>query len=419
MINFSYIKHGFSLFMFFISQALFSQKNYIEGIIITNSGDSIIGFIDYKNWDKNPLEINYKPNLQKESISYNPSQVKEFRVGGDTYISAYIDREISSVKVDELERNSVLNLVSDSVFLRVLISGKKSLYIYKHENGKANFYIKTDKIELLKYKRYYVTENRNNYALESKIYLNQLDQYLNECDQNMKLSNTKYQQNSLIKLFTIYYENCLGVQVKTETKSKDKLINSGVLAGITLSSLEFKSSSNRRYTQMDSESSVDPVVGGFLELILPRTREKWSVNNELLITTYSIAGEYIDYTNEQDYRIINSDFNFSYLKLNTLVRYYILHNPNIYLESGITNSLMISSTNTSQHNIQFYSTSRQYDEPAIESIKSYEFGTAFGLGLRSGKLGYLLRYEYTNGMSGHQTLQSRVSRYYFMVSYKL
>lgn len=416
----SHLKQLLFLFVLIISHNLVSQENFVKGIIVTNSGDSISGYIDYKNWDKSPLEIKFKSNLEASSVSYSPSQLNKFRVGDDTYIGATVERETSSVKIGELEGNSVLNLVSDEVFLRVLISGQKPLYIFKDQNEKESFYIKTDKIELLKYKKYYVFENGKKYALESKIYLNQLGQYLNQCgDKNLKLSNTKYQQNSLIKTFASYYENCLGVQVQPETEPKDKLFNYGVLAGVSITSLEFKSSGNRQWTEMTSESSINPVIGGFFEFVLPRTREKWSINNEVLIASYSISGEYEDYDSEQEYRRINSDFNFSYLKLNTLLRYYISTEPKFYLEAGMTNSAAISSTHMSHYDIRFHSTFREYSEPALESVKSYEFGTAFGLGAKSGRLGYLFRFEYTNGMSGSQTLQSRISRYYVMLSYKL
>ena len=40
-----------------------AQQNFIPGTIIDKEGSTIEGFIDYKNWDKNPKIHSEKPVL--------------------------------------------------------------------------------------------------------------------------------------------------------------------------------------------------------------------------------------------------------------------------------------------------------------------------------------------------------------------
>ncbi|NJK97917.1 MAG: hypothetical protein HC905_26095 [Bacteroidales bacterium] len=40
----------------------YSQENYIPGYVIEN-GDTLKGFIDYRNWEKNPNQIAFKTSM--------------------------------------------------------------------------------------------------------------------------------------------------------------------------------------------------------------------------------------------------------------------------------------------------------------------------------------------------------------------
>lgn len=49
----------FSLF-FFISSKSFTQQNFTKSKIINSLGDTLTGFIDYKEWIKSPEQISFK-----------------------------------------------------------------------------------------------------------------------------------------------------------------------------------------------------------------------------------------------------------------------------------------------------------------------------------------------------------------------
>jgi len=45
------------------SQFIFSQENFTTGYVIKLNGDSISGYVDYRNWEINPTKIIFKDKL--------------------------------------------------------------------------------------------------------------------------------------------------------------------------------------------------------------------------------------------------------------------------------------------------------------------------------------------------------------------
>ena len=47
------------IILFIISfQKTFSQENYLPGYVIKQDADTLYGYLDYRNWEKNPNKIN-------------------------------------------------------------------------------------------------------------------------------------------------------------------------------------------------------------------------------------------------------------------------------------------------------------------------------------------------------------------------
>jgi hypothetical protein len=68
------------IFSFFYIQTAHCQKNFIPGSIITLSGDSIKGFIDYRNWQNNPNIISFRESDLNLPIDYRPNTLSGFIV---------------------------------------------------------------------------------------------------------------------------------------------------------------------------------------------------------------------------------------------------------------------------------------------------------------------------------------------------
>lgn len=61
-----------------ISVLSFSQQNYLPGYIIQNNGDTVTGFIDYRNWSLNPDLIEFRKTSNSAATKYKPGDIKEF-----------------------------------------------------------------------------------------------------------------------------------------------------------------------------------------------------------------------------------------------------------------------------------------------------------------------------------------------------
>ena len=110
----------------FLPFFLFAQSNYKNGYIITLQGDTLKGFIDYQEWIKNPIAINFKSALQEKTVQeFTPATIKYFAIGN---MEAY-ERYEGKIRLNRIEINKLATGVDTStakrtVFLRVLAQGK-------------------------------------------------------------------------------------------------------------------------------------------------------------------------------------------------------------------------------------------------------------------------------------------------------
>jgi len=409
-------KYGLLIAGIIISQLAFSQKNYIPGYVITNNNDTLLGFVDYRNWQYNPDMIRFKTSLDDSPVSFSPSDIAEFKVEGEIYVSGIINTEISPRNSNRLNKYPQLNIKADTTFLQTLVSGNKSLYSYKNFDTGENFYIKQDSgFDLLIYKRYIEQRDGQSVITENRKYLNQLTLYLSDCETiNSKLNNTSYEKNSLIKLFQYYYKNSpSGVSFQRDMEKIRTEI--GFLAGVSSTSLEFKSNSYAFLVEAGFNTSVNFSSGIFLDLILPRMQGKWSINNEVLFSTYNVKGSYNGYDNENNYWETTTEISYSYLKINNMLRFKYPAGPLfLFLNGGISNGFAVSENDLTK----LYTTDSVEEEFTLDDPRKYEQAYILGAGLKFNKLSLEFRYEKGNGMSTYVDLNSLTKRYYFLLGYR-
>lgn len=412
---------GFLLFVVLFSQNSFSQENYLSGYIIKDKRDTIFGYIDYRNWKKSPQEVIFKDKETNKPNSYRPTEISEFSVQGEVYVSRIVNAENSSRETKRLKENSALTLRVDTAFLQTLFRGDKSLYYYIDPNGYENFYIQQGlRTELLMYKKFLQDFEGKKIMRENKKYVGQLTIYLSDCSSiREELKHSSYTQRSLTKIFQKYYD-CSISKPDFQRDVEKTIIELGLTVGSSITSLNFKGDQydylqNASYTQSTNFSG-----GLFFDIVLPRNRRKWSINNELLFSSYNSSGHYEKIENEDRYRITSTELGYSYIKLNNMVRFkYPISKFFVYFNLGISNGLAITEKNHSKIRYRLYSDEKFKETKALEETRKYEQGLIFGTGLRYSKYSFEVRYEAGNGMSDYARLKSGVKRIYFLFSYRL
>ncbi len=418
-INHFILKLTLFIFWSVISQASFAQENFLPGYVISSKGDTVKGLIDYRNWINNPEKIFFKTDVGSASV-FKPIDIKEFKVLDEIYVSGIVEIEVSKTDTKKLDFNSSFQIETDTVFLQTMIRGEKSLYFFENSQGVRNFYIKRNSdFDLLKYKKYLIKQGQNTAVAENKKYVNQLSVYLNACASiQSELGKTEYKHKDLENLFNSYYE-CGASEIEFQKKREDINTEFGILTGLSLTSLNFKSESIAYLDETNFSKSLNFTAGVFIDIIFPRSNNKWSLNNELTIASYKVEGHHLDFDSESIYTNSFTEFNYTYLKMNNMIRYHYPYNAIlVFINAGISNGFRVAGDDSRIAESMYYSVENTREYKALEDSRRLEQGLLVGLGTKFKNYSVEIRAERGNGMSKISSLKSSTSRLYCLLGYR-
>jgi hypothetical protein len=412
-----------------------AQVDYRPGYVVSSQGDTVQGSIDYRNWLHNPRAISFRPSAQGVEHTYKPLEIRAFGVAGDVYESAIVQIDVSPTPVGELSESPEPQLQADTAFIRALISGEKSLYLYHTTNQRGKneqLYIRKDgQWELLIYKKYIrkqtVDSQRNTqeFVTSNNRYIRQLASYLKECPTiQKKMGGLRYGGASLERLFHAYYQ-CTTAAPAYEKKTDKQLLEFGVLAGGVQTSIKFKVADGTRYSPFSrtSFSNDFTFTGGlFLDIVRARNNRKWSLNNELIYTSFeSETTNYTQIPTDFSHLYTRINLEYSYLKLNTMVRFkYPIGTTYLFANVGISNGLMLSGSDHKTDVRQVSGTATEVESKAFNNgTESYELGFLAGFGVRYQRYAFETRYERTQGMINYIGMGARLSKVAFLLSFRL
>lgn len=174
----------FLLFSFFHASA---QTNYKQGFVITNNGETINGFINYREWYSNPDNISFKITLNDKVQAYHPTDISYFEITGiEQYQSAMVAISMGKTDIQTVGNEIDTTSKTDQVFLKIVQKGANvSLLSY------------TDAIKT----RFYVTDNKTGGAPQELKY----QPYLDRDSPSLKKKNVYYAQ--LIELANKYRQD--------------------------------------------------------------------------------------------------------------------------------------------------------------------------------------------------------------------
>lgn len=181
----------------------FAQENYKPGLVVTLKGDTIHGFIDYKEWENNPSAINFKAASASSAQLYTPAEIRYFRINGSEAYQAYS----GPVSMDEINVNRLAK-GRDTTFRTV------SAFLKIEQDGKfITLYSFTDDLK----KRYFVSEKANNQPVELiyKIY------YSTSQDNNQTITDEKY-KGQLIYISSKYNGNTDNLRLTIQNSNYDQ-----------------------------------------------------------------------------------------------------------------------------------------------------------------------------------------------------
>ncbi|MHB8207740.1 hypothetical protein [Mucilaginibacter sp.] len=155
-----------------------AQSNYKPGYLVTLKGDTLKGYIDYKEWIQNPRGVNFKTNVGANQTSYSIDNCNAFGANGLEYYRRYI-LPISQDKVQasNLTIGVDTTTTTDTVFLKTVTSGKNITLLTYNDGIKRRFFIAENNstaIELIQH--LYLDPQETSRIVTQKTYTRQLQQ---------------------------------------------------------------------------------------------------------------------------------------------------------------------------------------------------------------------------------------------------
>jgi hypothetical protein len=212
----------------------YSQIVFENGYFINESNQKVECLIKNVDWKNNPSEFKYKLSQNTEIKKADIRSVKEFGINGASkYIRTIvkIDRSSEDLKKMNIERNPIFQ--EEQLFLKVLVEGKASLFLYEDRNLKRFFYKTNDsEIKQLVYKHYLTNRKQ---IKENNQFRQQLFIDLKCQDISMNYIETiGYYKKNLESFFVKYNECKNSSYINYEEKRKRDLFNLTLRPGLNI-----------------------------------------------------------------------------------------------------------------------------------------------------------------------------------------
>jgi hypothetical protein len=175
------MKHFFTLLIFISPFFLFAQTNYQPGYVVKNTGDTLKGYINYKDWSRTPKTIEFKHSkADRQSIQFDAVNIKAFGMDGlETYIGYVGLVSMDKNKFPDIPSEEDTTVARDAIFLKQLATGPHLTLYYNDDAIKTRYFIAeaNNKPVELKYFEYYDQYKRD---VNSAVFKGQLLLYANK-----------------------------------------------------------------------------------------------------------------------------------------------------------------------------------------------------------------------------------------------
>lgn len=353
-------KHLVVLFMLIFCLKTYSQIVFENGYFIDENDQRVECLIKNIEWQYNPAEFVYKLSETSDIQIASIHSVKEFGIKNvSKYVRAKVNIDRSSEDLAKLTSNRCPAFQEETLFLKVLIEGKATLFIYE-ERGLKRFFYQTANSEInqLVHKSFLIDNNKIGYNNQ---YRQQLRNDLQCQDINFNdINKLEFFKNELVRFF-IKYNNCQNASyINYGAKNWKDRVNLTVRPGVKHSSLSLDNNTFSFASEhIEFESSVSFRLGGEIEFFLPFNKNKWAV---------IIEPTYQDFKSQKVYNSQKIDVKYKSIELAFGVRHYFHFNERskIFINSSFIWDLTTNST-------------IEYDTGRILEISTF-YNYAAGLG---------------------------------------
>lgn len=382
------MKQKITMLILFIGLNTIAQIKFEKGYFISNNGIKTECLIKNEGWRNNPTEFKYKINIKDQIKTKTINNTNEFGVKNTFIYRRYtvkVDR--SSIIPGKLSDTRLSVFKIETLFLKLLLDSKVSLYSYNDQSLRRFFTKKKNIIQQLEYKHYKAS---GGLLAKNKNYIKQLKD--NFPCKKIKPQETAYLEKDLINYFNTY-NNCSVEQTSNIKKTINYSNNSKKTKRLKLfTKLHIVNSSisinNDVYppVSINFDSSFIFKAGMEIEYILPYNKNTWSIFFE---PTYQSAFTKTKSAARTTHVTTIKNYTVDYKSIEILagLRHYFFLNDNssIFINSGLYYSNPLGSK------VNIVSTININDSVDLEMSSPFNF--LLGVGYSHKKYRVELRYN--------------------------
>lgn len=309
------MKRAIALVLLLLPVITFAQINFEPGYFI-ESGTKRECLIKSLAWKNNPTSIEFKFKEGDEVRSKTINEISEFSVESYKYQRFTLNIDRSPIELERLSTLKEPKWSKETVFLKVLVEGKVTLYQFEESNFVKYFYSTENSApEQLIYKEY-LKEGR---IAENSMFRQQLYNIMKDGGNSItKFEKLRYKKDELVKLFTEYNGTDGQKVVNLSANQNQGGINLKITAGATFNSLNVGNSLVTK-NDFDFESKSSFRIGAELEYIMPFNKNKWGLFVDPNYQSYSNSGSKGSQQMEAKY---------NFLEIPVGLRHYMFLNKN-------------------------------------------------------------------------------------------
>ncbi|RCH53814.1 hypothetical protein DJ568_16385 [Mucilaginibacter hurinus] len=189
--------------------ACFSQSNYKKGYILRSSGDTLRGYIDSREWARNPKFIAFKTSMESANVlRFKAVDIIRFQIFPYTNYVSYVGHISNNRnRFPEIDDFKDTTTRLDTIFLKQLFKGN-NLALYAHiESAKDRFFYQEEGQQPVEFK-YFNYRNTDGQLSQGKIYIGQLTLLLNKYAGGDKrklraVQQAHFNEGNLIRVFEL------------------------------------------------------------------------------------------------------------------------------------------------------------------------------------------------------------------------
>jgi len=310
---------------FFSVTSLKAEDKYSSGFIITNSNDTVRGFLQASN-NNAYAKCYFKKDLADKAVEYLPGNILAYRFddGGRFYIS----------------KEAPLESGNKMFFLEYLIKGKARVYFMRDDMD--HYFMETDNkkiLELSEQPKLIKLENGITYYKEAQ-YKGRLKYMLSDCPEILsEIDHSSLKPASMINLAKDYHNRVCNSEQCTiyERKIKPVKVQISIVGGVAFSKFEIE--------QSHTNTSMEGLIGCKFEFEnLFFSSKRSTIQLGLIFQNYSNYTMYDENNVNTIQYALKSNLNTVAVRIPIIYKYtFSLQKIRPYIGAGLTNAFVISS----------------------------------------------------------------------------